>query len=168
LGPGRLLKQTPEVAARCIITDEVWTNFGPMVEHSKSRLRPGPDLADCMFSENVLYWARVGCPWRDLPSEFGVLSAVSNRLHRWIASGRLKHLFELMVAQRACEGFRRVMIDSTIVRAHQHSAGVLKERGRRGPGARPALDEGHRRRVRPPPTRSWVRCTWAWCDWSSA
>ncbi len=50
-----------------------------------------------------------------------------NRLRRWIASGRLEKLFEAMAARPACQGTLRVMIDSTIVRAHQHSTGALKK-----------------------------------------
>ena len=128
---------------RYAITDEIWAVMGPMVDRCKSRLGPEPELPDRMFFEAVLYWARTGVPWRDLPSDFGDWSAVYNRLRRWIHSGRLKKLFEEMAAQAACEGTVRVMIDSTIVRAHQHSAGAAKKKaGRRprrsaGPGAAP-------------------------------
>src|SRR5262245_33067857 len=114
---------------RYIITDEVWEVLGPMVECCRSPYGPAPDLPDRTFFEAVLYWARVGCPCRDLPSEFGDWSAVYNRLRRWVASGRLKRLFEMMTARPECDGLRRVMIDSTIVRAHQHSAGAVKKRG---------------------------------------
>ncbi len=126
---------------RYAITDETWAVMGPMVDRCKSRLGPQPDLPDRMFFEAVLYWARTGVPWRDLPSDFGAWDAVYNRLRRWIHSRRLEKLFEEMTAQPACQGAVRVMIDSTIVRAHQHSAGASKKRaGRRprrsaGPGA---------------------------------
>lgn len=136
---------------RYIITDEVWAVFGPMVERCKSPFGPEPDVPDRMFFEAVLYWARVGCPWRDLPAEFGDWSAVYNRLRRWVASGRLERLFEEMTAQAECDGLRRVMIDSTIVRAHQHAAGAPKQRGapRRTPSAGRAA--GCRRRSSPSP-----------------
>lgn len=114
---------------RHVITDEIWEVFGPMVERCRSPLGPEPELADRMFFEAVLYWARTGVPWRDLPGEFGAWDAVYNRLRRWIHSGRLKRLFEAMTERPECEGLRRVMIDSTIVRAHQHAAGARKERG---------------------------------------
>jgi transposase len=114
---------------RYAITDETWAIFGPMVETCKSPLGPEPQLPDRMFFEAVLYWARTGCPWRDLPAEFGDWSAVYNRLRRWVHSGRLKRLFEAMAAQPECEGVRRVMIDSTVVRAHQHAAGARKKKG---------------------------------------
>jgi putative transposase len=114
---------------RYMITDEIWAVMGPMVERYMSPLGPEPGLPDRMFFEAVLYWARTGIPWRDLPSEFGNYSAVYNRLRRWITSGRLNKLFEAMAAQPTCEGPLRVMIDSTIVRAHQHSAGARKKKG---------------------------------------
>lgn len=134
---------------RLAITDEIWAVMGPMVDRCKSRLGPAPDLPDRMFFEAVLYWARTGVPWRDLPSDFGDWSAVYNRLRRWIHSGRLKTLFEGMAAQPACEGTVRVMIDSTIVRAHQHSAGAPKKRAGRRPRRSAGPGAARRRRSSP-------------------
>jgi transposase len=135
---------------RLAITDETWAVMGPMVGRCKSRLGPAPDLPDRMFFEAVLYWARTGVPWRDLPSDFGDWSAVYNRLRRWIHSGRLEALFREMAAQPACEGTARVMIDSTIVRAHQHSAGASKKRAGRRPRRSAGPVAAPRRRSSPP------------------
>lgn len=137
---------------RYAITDEIWTVLGPMVRSCKSPHGPDPVLSDRMFFEAVLYWARVGCPWRDLPGDFGDWSAVYNRLRRWIDSGRLKRLFELMAAQPPCEGVRRVMIDSTIVRAHQHSAGARRKKG--APRPRRSAGRGAACRRRSWPSRA--------------
>ena len=131
---------------RYVITDEIWDVMGPMVDRCKSRLGPAPELPDRMFFEAVLYWARTGVPWRDLPSDFGDWSAVYNRLRRWIASGRMERLFQEMAAQPACEGTVRVMIDSTIVRAHQHSAGALKKKVGRPPRRSGGAGAGRRPR----------------------
>src|SRR5688572_25376622 len=117
-----------------------------MVQACKSPHGPDPILPDRLFFEAVLHWARVGCPWRDLPGDFGDWSAVYNRLRRWIASGRLERLFEMMAARSACEGVRRVMIDSTIVRAHQHAGGAPKKRGARRPRRSAARGAGCRPR----------------------
>jgi putative transposase len=136
---------------RYAITDETWAVMGPMVERCKSPFGPEPELSDRMFFEAVLYWARTGIPWRDLPSEFGTWDAVYNRLRRWIASGRLKKLFEAMAAQPACDGTLRVMIDSTIVRAHQHAAGASKKGAARRPRPSAARGAASRRRSSPSP-----------------
>jgi len=103
--------------------------LGPMVEECRSPLGPEPEIPDRLFFEAVLYWARTGIPWRDLPAEFGAWDAVDNRLRRWIHSGRLRKLFERMAARPECEGTRQVLIDSTIVRAHQHCAGARRKQG---------------------------------------
>jgi putative transposase len=134
---------------RYIITDEIWAILGPMVDRCASPLGPEPELPERMFFEAVLYRARAGLPWRDLPGEFGDWSAVYNRLRRWIGSGRLKKLFELMAEQPGSKGLRRVMIDSTVVRAHQHAAGARRKKGapRRRRSAAPAA--GCRRRSSP-------------------
>src|SRR3954468_17804876 len=114
---------------RQAIIDQIWAVMGPMVVRCKSRLGPEPLLPDRMLFEAILYWARTGVPWRDLPSDFGEWSAVYTRLRRWIASGRLERLFKSMATQAACDGTPRVMSDSTIVRAHQHAAGAPEKRG---------------------------------------
>ena len=136
---------------RYAITDETWAILEPMVRACTPRNAPAPTLPDRMFFEAVLYWARVGCPWRDLPSEFGDWSAVYNRLRRWIHSGRLKRLFEAMAARPECEGPRRVMLDATIVRAHQHAAGARRKRGAPRPRRSAARAAASRRRSSPSP-----------------
>ena len=121
---------------RYMITDDLWTVMGPCVKQAK-RYKCGqpPVLPDRQFFEAVLYIGRTGVPWRDLPAEFGRWDAVYNRFRRWVASGSLQRLFELLTADPAFGEVRRVLIDSTIVRAHAHAAGAPKKRaGRRRRG----------------------------------
>lgn len=139
----------PSPTMRYAITDDIWEVMGPMVDRCKSRLGPEPLIPDRMFFEAVLFWARTGVPWRDLPDDFGDWSAVYNRLGRWIVSGRLEALFKQMIAQPACEGTARVMIDSTIVRAHQHSAGASKKKAERRPRRSAGPGAGRRPRSSP-------------------
>ena len=134
---------------RYAITDEIWAVMGPMVDRCKSHLGPEPLIPDRMFFEAVLFWARTGVPWRDLPDDFGDWSAVYNRLGRWIRSGRLAKLFKEMIARPASEGTARVMIDSTIVRAHQHSAGASKKKAGRRPRRSAGAGAGRRPRSSP-------------------
>ena len=122
---------------RYMLTDELWAVMGPLVEQAK-RYKGGqkPEVPERVFFEATLYWARTGVPWRDLPSEFGAWDAVYNRLRRWVRSGSLKTLFELLTADPELGEVRRVLIDSTIVRAHQHAAGARRKHKRSGPGGR--------------------------------
>ena len=74
-----------------------------------------------LFVEAVLYRYRSGIPWRDLPERFGDFRVVHLRHSRWSRSGVWQRVFEVL-AQEADNEY--AMIDSTIVRAHQHSAGA--------------------------------------------
>ena len=124
---------------RYVLTDDLWAVMGPLVERAK-RHKGGqkPDTPDRLFFEAVLYWARTGVPWRDLPAEFGAFDAVYNRLRRWVYSGSLQALFELLTAAPELGDVHRVLLDSTIVRAHQHAAGARRKKKRSGrPGRQP-------------------------------
>lgn len=74
-----------------------------------------------LFVEAVLYRYRTGIAWRDLPERFGDFRVVHLRHSRWSKTGVWMRVFEAL-AQDADNEY--VMIDSTIVRAHQHSAGA--------------------------------------------
>ena len=80
-----------------------------------------------LFVEAVLYRYRAGIPWRDLPERFGPWKAVHTRFSRWAESGVWERLFKALAADADNE---YAMIDSTIVRAHQHSAGAQKKRAK--------------------------------------
>lgn len=77
-----------------------------------------------LFVEAVLYRYRAGIPWRDLPERFGDFRVIHTRHTRWSKTGVWKRVFEVL-AQDADNEYS--MIDSTIVRAHQHSAGAQKK-----------------------------------------
>src|ERR1700704_1011717 len=76
-----------------------------------------------LFVEAVLYRYRTGMPWRDLPERFGDWKAVHTRFTRWANAAVWERLFKHLAEDADNE---YAMIDSTIVRAHQHSAGAKK------------------------------------------
>ncbi len=77
-----------------------------------------------VFVQAVLYRYRAGIPWRDLPERFGDCNNIHRRFSRRAESGTLQALF-IHLASDADNEY--AMIDSTIVRAHQHSAGARKK-----------------------------------------
>ena len=77
-----------------------------------------------LFVEAVIYRYRAGTPWRDLPERFGDPIKIHTRFSRWAKSGVWKKLFEMLASEADNE---YAMIDSTIVLAHQHSAGAQKK-----------------------------------------
>lgn len=74
-----------------------------------------------LFVEAVLYRYRAGIPWRDLPERFGDFRVVHTRFSRWSKKGVWQQVFEVLSEDSDNE---YQMIDATIVRAHQHSAGT--------------------------------------------
>ncbi len=76
-----------------------------------------------LFVDAVLWIARTGAPWHDLPDAFGKWNSVSVRFGRWAKKGVLELLFNALVED---PDFEYLIIDSTIVRAHQHAAGAKR------------------------------------------
>ena len=73
------------------------------------------------FIDAVLWIARTGCHWRELPASFGKWNSVFVRYNRWAAKGVWDNIFRVLAVD---PDFEYVMMDATIVRAHQHSAGA--------------------------------------------
>ena len=78
-----------------------------------------------LFVDAVLYRYRAGIPWRDLPGRFGDFRVVHLRHSRWSLGGVWQRVFQAL-AQDADNEY--ASIDSTLVRAHQHSAGAVKKK----------------------------------------
>jgi transposase len=77
-----------------------------------------------LFIDAVLYRYRAGIPLRDLPERFGDFRVIHTRHTRWAKTGVWKRMFEDLAKDADNE---YAMIDSTIVRAHQHSSGTQKK-----------------------------------------
>lgn len=76
------------------------------------------------FVEAVMWIARNGAPWRDLPPEYGKWSGVHKRFVRWSKNGVWQMIFNSLAVDADTEW---LMIDSTIVHAHQHAAGAKED-----------------------------------------
>jgi transposase len=76
------------------------------------------------FVEAVLYRYRAGIPWRDLPERFGDWKNTHRQFRRWAKTEVWERVFQHLASDADNE---YAMIDSTIVRALQHSAGALKK-----------------------------------------
>ena len=83
-----------------------------------------------LFIEAIIWKFRTGAPWRDLPERFGDWKNVHRRFSRWAESGVWQRLFKALADDPDNE---YAMIDATIVRAHQHSAGARKKGGKTTP-----------------------------------
>lgn len=102
------------------LTEAQWTRIERLVPgKAGDRGRRGED--NRLFVDAVLWIARTGSPWRDLPETFGRWNSVFQRFRRWAKNGVWDRLFKALAED---PDFEYLIVDSTIVRAHQHAAGA--------------------------------------------
>jgi transposase len=120
------------MSVRLLLTEEAWAEIAPILTTLQSRAGSPPARSARLCIEAVLYLARTGIPWRDLPKELGHWDAVYNRLRRWERRGIWRRRWERRHGE---EGplTRPLFIEAPIVRAPQQAAGALKKNG--GPTA---------------------------------
>ena len=71
------------------------------------------------FVNGVLWVLRSGARWSDLPERYGKYKSVHKRFVRWAQSGVWERIFHELVRDKKNQ---YLMIDSTLVRAHQQAA----------------------------------------------
>ena len=103
---------------RHALTDDQWARLEPLLP--KKRTGPVAKLGDRNFIDAVLYRAKTGAPWRDLPERFGPWHSVYNRFHNWSRRGIWELLFAALNVDMDEEAS---IVDASVVRAHQDAAG---------------------------------------------
>jgi transposase len=73
------------------------------------------------FVEAILWVGRHGARWRAIPNQYGHWNSIHRRFRRWSRQGVWQMIFNTLAANADTEW---LMLDSTIVRAHQHAAGA--------------------------------------------
>lgn len=102
------------------LTDFEWSIIEPVLPMD----RRGPKPRDNRRVLNGIFWVlRTGAPWRDLPERYGPYTSAYNRFNRWRKAGIWDRLMDAVV--KAYDG-KVQMIDSSIVRVHQHASGAKK------------------------------------------
>jgi transposase len=105
---------------RTVLNDMQWERLAPLLPGKPGdRGRSGAD--NRLFLEAILWIARTGSPWRDLPEAFGNWNSVFRRFRRWAESGVFEKVFNSLSGD---PDFEYAMIDGTIIRVHQHGAGA--------------------------------------------
>jgi len=116
---------------RYVLTDAQWARMEPHCRGKKSD--PGRSGADNRrFVEAVLWIARTGSPWRDLPALFGHWNTIFKRYRDWVKANIFKRLFDAASDEPDME---YAMVDATIVKVHRHGQGA-----KGGLRARPSAD----------------------------
>ncbi len=137
LGRPKAIQEVPEMFKRYAMRDAQWERIKHLLPGQPGHVGANsPDTR--LFVDAVLYRYRAGIAWRDLPERFGDFRNIHQRHTRWSQSGVWQRVFETLARDADNE---YAMIDSTIVRAHQHSAGA-KKGGRKQPSVSGAVEAG--------------------------
>jgi transposase len=106
--------------ARFDLTDAEWGIIRPLLPNKP---RGVARVDDRRVLNGIFFILRTGSPWRDLPERYGPHTTVYNRFNRWAKQGVWLRVFEALAAASPAS---LQLIDSSIVRAHQHAAGGKK------------------------------------------
>lgn len=119
---------------RSCLSDTQWNKIAHLLPGKPGD--PGRSGVDNrLFVEAVLWIARTGAPWRDLPASFGNWNSVFQRFRRWARKGVFARMF---TALRGDPDFEYVIADGTISRVHQKATGAKRGLRARPLGARAA------------------------------
>ena len=132
------------------LSDEDYERIEPLLSGKPGDL--GRNAEDNRRFINAVLWiARTGAPWEDLPERYGKANTVFQRFNRWAKKGRWQAIFEALQDP----DLEWLMLDTTVVRAHQHAAGQKKAR----PSGKPsdAAGAASPRRCTPPSMPSAIR-----------
>lgn len=102
---------------RHALTDAHWAQLEKVVPRPRGRRSRSGDR---LFVEAVLWRTRTGTPWRDLPECFGPWKTVYNRFANWAKRDIWSDVFR---ALRVEDDETAVIVDGSVVRAHQDAAG---------------------------------------------
>ena len=108
------------------LTDAQWEKLRPLLPPQKPRTgRPANDHRTVI--NGILWILRSGSPWRALPERYGSWKTVSSRFYRWQRAGLWDRVLAAFRRRADAEGrldWTLHVVDSTVVRAHQHAAGA--------------------------------------------
>ena len=130
---------------RGLMTDDEWAYFEPFLIH---RGGGRPPRNHRRVLDAVFWLMRTGAPWRDLPENFGPYTTCYNRFVRWRRAGVWDQLMNVLTADHDAAV---QMIDTTVVRVHQHGACIADNnhqdmgRSRGGSDEQDSRGGGHQR-----------------------
>ena len=105
------------------LTDEEWNRIAPLLPPENSGKQGRPQKCSRTILNGIVWIARSGAPWRDLPERYGSWQTVYSRFRKWIEDGTLDNIFRVLSLEAE---LTELSIDASIVKAHQHSAGAKK------------------------------------------
>ena len=105
------------------LTDEEWLRIELLLPPENTGKQGRPRKDNRIIMNGIVWLARSGAPWRDLPERYGSWKTVYSRFRKWIDDGILDNIFRILSLEAELE---ELSIDASIIQAYQHSAGAKK------------------------------------------
>jgi len=105
------------------MSDIEWESIKDLLALERTGKRGRPSSDNRIALNGILWIARSGAPWRDLPERYGSWSTLYDRFKRWSDLGVFEQIFEILSIDADMQD---LSIDSTSVKAHQSAAGAKK------------------------------------------
>jgi transposase len=105
------------------ISDEEWERVKDLLPSDKLKKQGRPPKPNRDMLNAILWIARSGAPWRDLPERYGSWKTVYDRFNKWSKKGVFEEIFEILNVDA---DMQELSIDSTSIKVHQHDAGAKK------------------------------------------
>ena len=112
------------------LTDRQWERLEPLLppECPPKGSQGGRPFVSHRRTINGLLWlARTGAPWRDIPERYGPWSTLASRFYRWREHGLWQRILDALQEQADADAlldWEIHYVDGTVIRAHQHAAGA--------------------------------------------
>lgn len=111
------------VVRRYEITDEEWVQLKQYFPGRQAGERGRPRKDSRQMLNGIVWIARSGAAWRDLPERYGPWQTVYKRFVQWQTSGLLEKIFHDLASDADLQD---ISIDSTSIKAHKASAGAQR------------------------------------------
>ena len=140
------------------LSDPAWARLAPLLPPQRPRTgRPARDHRTIV--DALLWLARTGAPWRDLPERYGPWPTMATRFYRWNRSGvwprvlallpRALALLQRLANAEGALDWGQHVVDGTRVRADRRAVGAMRGQKRKGLGCARRLRQQAASALRP-------------------
>lgn len=109
--------------SRYDISDSDWERVKDLLPSDKLLKQGRPPKPNRIILNGILWIAKSGAPWRDLPERYGKWQTVYDRFNKWSDAKVFEQIFDILNIDADLQD---LSIDSTSVKVHQHASGAKK------------------------------------------
>ena len=111
------------IRKRYEISDDEWERVKEMLPSEELPRQGRRPRSNRQMLNGILWIAKSGAAWRDLPERYGPWQTVYGKFMKWSKEGVFEKIFQVLNTDADMQD---LILDSSIVKAHQHSGGAKK------------------------------------------